>query len=69
MKTFDHCDWAVAFDTPAATQDDRQPKRSIDAWFCDPFLAREYIDKCLPAENRARFYVVHRDQLKGEEIY
>lgn len=50
----------VAFDIPAETQDDRKAKTQIIAAFRYPFEADDFITKCLPAENRNRFYIIHK---------
>ena len=64
MKVFDHCDWAVCFEVAASTQDDRQPGRTVCAWFAYPFQAEEFIEKVLPSQTRERFHVVHRSELE-----
>ena len=63
MKIFDSCDWAVCYTVPASTQDDRKPGRTVVAWFARPNAAQDFLEKCLPQENRDRFYILHRDNL------
>lgn len=63
MKIFDSCNWAVCYTIPANTQDDKQPGRTVVAWFARPDAARAFIDRCLPSETRDRFYIISREDL------
>ena len=54
--------WAVCFTidhtAPGCQQDDHRDKVQTVAFFTDPFQAEDFIYKCLPEENRNRFYIV-----------
>lgn len=68
-KIFSECNWAVYFTIPAETQEDGQEGIAVCAWFSYPFQAEEFIEKVLPAENKARFRIAHRSELyaKGDK--
>lgn len=66
MPTFDNCNWAVCSDIDGKTQDDGQTKRTVTAWFKYPTLAEGFINNVLPAENKERFYILHRDEIEKE---
>ena len=54
--------WAVCYTidhtAPGCQQDDNRDKVQTAAIFADPFQAEDFIYKCLPEENRNRFYIV-----------
>lgn len=53
-----YCKWAVCFDIDESNYDDRQDRTTVTAIFNDPWHAEDFIEKCLPEENRERFYLV-----------
>lgn len=53
------CTWAVCYRIDEKTQDDGKEKEQITALFSYPFQAEDFIERCLPKENRDRFYVRH----------
>lgn len=50
----------VAFTIPGNTQDDKKDKTQIIAGFIYPFQAQDFINNCLPAENKNRFYIIEK---------
>ena len=54
--------WAVCYTidhtTPGCSQDDGRDKIQTVAVFSYPFQAENFINNCLPAENRENFYIV-----------
>ena len=52
------CTWAVCYDIDGSNYDDHQTRTSVTAIFEDPYLAEDFIEKCLPEETRSRFYVM-----------
>ncbi len=56
---FEFMQWAVAYKISGDNYDDGQERESIVAVFRDPCQAEDFITKCLPAENRNRFYIKH----------
>lgn len=55
------CKWAVAYTISGKTQDDGKDKVEIVALFKNPINADDFIEKCLPKENRNRFYKLYID--------
>jgi len=60
-----NCKWAVAYKIDGSFYDDRKERTAVTALFNYPHLAEEFIAKCLPAENRERFFVVNIDELNA----
>ena len=58
-----HCKWAVAYKIDGKFYDDGQERTSIVAVFNDPWKAQDFIEKCLPSENKTRFFVEHIDRM------
>ena len=58
------CTWAVCYDIDGKNYDDGQTRTSVTALFKDPYLAEDFISKCLPAETRSRFYVKRMAEAK-----
>ena len=58
-----NCKWAVAYKVDGSFYDDGKEKTSVVAVFKDPWQAEDFIEKCLPAENRKRFFVINVDEL------
>lgn len=58
-----NCKWAVAYKTDGKFYDDQQERTSIVAVFNDPWQAEDFIEKCLPPENKYRFFVEHIDRI------
>lgn len=52
------CRWAVCYDIDGKNYDDRQPRTRTVAVFELPYQAEDFIEKCLPADNRERFYII-----------
>lgn len=54
--------WAVCstidHTAPGCQQDDHRDKVRTVAIFANPYNAEDFITKCLPAENRDKFYIV-----------
>ena len=55
------CKWAVAYKIDGDNYDDGQEREGVTAVFCYPFQAEDFINNCLPAESRHRFYIKHID--------
>lgn len=57
--------WAVCYTidhtAPGCQQDDHRDKVMTAAIFSSPYNAEDFIKKCLPEENRSRFYIVRID--------
>lgn len=58
MEIKNHCDWAVITIYNTKNNGVMEKNIKIIATFDYPFLAQDFIDKCLPVENRERFRVV-----------
>lgn len=50
-------DWLVCYIIDGSTQDDKKDKEVVVAAFRYPDAAQDFIDKCLPEENKDRFYI------------
>lgn len=61
------CKWAVAFTVDGKFYDDGKERTSVTAVFRYPCNAEDFIAKCVPAENRDRFFVVNVDELEKEK--
>lgn len=61
------CKWAVVFFIDGSNYDDGKQRMSVTAVFRYPHQAEEFIEKCLPAENRHRFSVVNTDTFKEDD--
>lgn len=61
------CKWIVAYNIDGKFYDDGKERTSVVATFRHPWLAEDFIEKCLPAENRKRFYVIHEDKLNARQ--
>lgn len=53
-----NCSWAVTVTRKAKNNGVYKEWKEIIATFLDPFTAQDYIDKCLPAENKDKFEVI-----------
>lgn len=49
--------WAVIAKCTAKNNGKYEDFERVIAQFDDPFHAEDFINKCLPAENRDRFYI------------
>lgn len=58
------CTWAVAYKIGGENYDDRKTKISITAVFHSPINAEDFINNCLPAETRERFFIIDLDELE-----
>ena len=66
MKTiFNDCKWAVAYKIDKSTQDDRKTKISVAAIFRNPGNAEDFINNCLPASTRERFFIIDIEELEA----
>lgn len=52
------CEWAVVATCTAKNNGVNEEFQKIIATFEYPFLANDYIEKCLPIENRNNFEIV-----------
>lgn len=52
------CTWAVVATCEAKNNGVIETFKKIIATFDYPFLAQDYIEKCLPLENRNKFEVI-----------
>ncbi|MBO5609125.1 MAG: hypothetical protein J5929_01955 [Eubacterium sp.] len=59
-------DWAVVAECEAKNNGKVQKYEQAVALFDYPFLAQDYIDKCLPASNKDRFRVVPVETLSDD---
>ena len=66
-KTFNSCKWAVAYKIDKETQDDRKTKVTVTALFSTPCNAEDFINNCLPASTRERFFIIRIDELESCE--
>ena len=57
------CTWAVAYKIDGSNYDDRKERTSVVAVFRYPYQAEDFIEKCLPAATKDRFFVVNVDDL------
>lgn len=57
MSLENTCDWAVVATCEVKNNGVKETFKKIIATFNYPFLAQDYIDKCLPVENKHRFEV------------
>lgn len=57
------CTWAVAYKIDGKHYDDGKERISVTALFKYPFQAEEYIEKCIPEEDKERFFVIDTDKL------
>lgn len=60
------CKWAVAFHIDGRNYDDGKQRMQVVAVFRYYFHAEDFIEKCLPAETKDRFFVENLDKLKEE---
>jgi hypothetical protein len=63
MKAYELCKWAVAFKIDGRNYDDRQERTNVVAIFCYPHQAQDFIDKCIPADTKERFFIINTDDL------
>lgn len=63
MNAYEFCKWAVAYKIDGSNYDDKKERTSVVAVFNMPYQAEEFIEKCLPADTRERFFVVNVDEL------
>ena len=62
---FNDCKWAVAHKIGKETQDDRKTKINVAATFSYPINAEDFINNCLPAETKERFFIINIDELEA----
>ena len=62
-KKYELCKWAVAYKIDGKNYDDGKERIGVIAFFNYPDNARDFIEKCLPAETKDRFFVVYADEL------
>ena len=62
---FNDCKWAVASKIDKNTQDDRKTKVTVTALFSTPCNAEDFINNCLPAETKERFFIINIDELEA----
>lgn len=62
---FIDCKWAVAYKIDKETQDDRKTKVTVTALFSTPSNAEDFINNCLPASTRERFFIIDIDELEA----
>lgn len=55
LESFNNCAWAVCYEIPACTQDDKTAKEVVIAVFTYLALAEDFIYKVL--QNPDRFYI------------
>lgn len=58
------CRWAVAYKIDGENYDDGKTKISITAVFKNPCNAEDFINNCLPAETKDRFFIIDLDELE-----
>ena len=66
-NTFNSCKWAVSYKIDKETQDDRKTKVTVVALFSTPCNAEDFINNCLPASTRERFFIIRIDELEACE--
>ena len=59
--------WAVAYKIDGKNYDDRKTRVSTVAVFATPTNAEDFIDKCMPADAKERFFIIHIDELENCE--
>lgn len=59
------CTWAVAHKIAKETQDDGKTKIRVVAFFRSPANAENFINNCLPAETKERFFIIDNDELEA----
>lgn len=63
MKDYEMCKWAVAHKIDGKNYDDGKDRTSVIAFFRTKENAQDFINKCLPAETKYRFFIVYADEL------
>lgn len=63
MKAYECCKWAVAYKVDGVHYDDGKERTCVTALFKDPWAAEDFIEKCLPADTKDRFFVINVDKL------
>ena len=61
MTVYDFLKYAVCYKISGWACDDGQEHEGVSAVFRYAFQAEEFIEKCIPQENRDRFYVKRLD--------
>lgn len=56
--------WAVAFKIDKETQDDRKTKVTVVSLFSYPINAEDFINNCLPASEKERFFIINIEELE-----
>lgn len=69
MKALDSCKWAVLNKIDGKNYDDKKTRVSVTAVFNYPYLAEDFIKKCLPEETRNQFFIIDIDKLENCEDY
>lgn len=69
MKNLDSLKWAVAYKIDEKNYDDRKTRVSTVATFATPINAEDFIDKCMPAETKERFFIIDVDELEQCKDY
>lgn len=62
---FNDCKCAVAYKIDKNTQDDRKTKIRVVAVFDYLSNAEDFINNCLPAGNKDRFFIIDIDELEN----
>lgn len=62
-KKYEMCKWAVAHKIDAKHYDDNKERIRAVAFFSTRDNAQDYINKCLPAETKDRFFIIFADEL------
>lgn len=57
------CKWAVAYKIDGSNYDDGKERTSVVAVFRYPYQAEDFIEKCLPADTKDKFFVIDVDEL------
>lgn len=57
------CKWAVAYKIDGKNYDDGKERTCVTAVFNYPHQAEDFIEKCLPADTKSKFFVVNIDEL------
>lgn len=57
------CKWAVAYKIDGSNYDDGKERISVTAVFSYPHQAEAFIEKCLPASTKDRFFIINVDEL------
>lgn len=55
--------WAVAYKIDKRTQDDRKTKIVVVATFSTPINAEDFINFCMPKENKNNFFIIEVKKL------